>query len=412
MLRLAPVSMPCHIPGSLDGGGCPTLFRTARISRLALAAALALVAGSCAERELPGGSGELRLRLGGSGLSDEWRSLRVVAFDLAEQGCIGPRVAEPGATPLATSGLAHPESLRLTLSIPAGARTIYVEVYRDGDGTDLLGTGCAETVLAPGESATVQVEIVLLSTDADADADADDVVDAIDADAGDDAGGDVEADGDDAGDADGDADADDAADVDDDVADDAADVPAEDAVAEADAPPVPGLVLSEVDYDQTGTDSLEFVELYNASADPVPCAGLELRLINGVGSALYRTQPLTCSAIAPGSVHVVGSSLLLASITCPSAQVLGTGGSDLVQNGPPSSGGPGDAVALVDASSGAPVVLDQVAYEGAVAGWGEGGPAAEESSSTESLQRNPPGHDTDDNAADFRILPPTPCAVP
>ncbi|MBI5491163.1 MAG: lamin tail domain-containing protein [Deltaproteobacteria bacterium] len=396
------------------------MFRTARrTATLVFTAVLAVVAGSCAERELPsGGAGELQLRLGGSGLSDEWRALRVVAFDLDDQGCIGPRVAEPGATPLATTGLVHPDALRVTLSIPAGARTIYVEVYRDGDGTDLLGTGCAETVLSSGESVTVQVEIVLLTSDADADADVDDAPDGTDADAETDADVDgddgVAPDGDEVvdGDVDDDGAAEETAETDEGGAEDAADVPAEDAIAEADAPPVPGLVLNEVDYDQTGTDSTEFVELYNSSPAPVSCAGLELRVINGVGAALYRTQPLTCSAVDAGSVHVVGSSLLLASITCPSSQVLGTGGSDLIQNGPSTSGGPGDAVALVDTSSGAPVVLDQLAYEGTVAGWGEGAFAAADASSAVSLQRSPPGNDTNDNAADFALLLPTPCAVP
>ena len=170
--------------------------------------------------------------------------------------------------------------------------------------------------------------------------------------------------------------------------------------------------MSEIDYDQDSTDTMEFIEVYNASADPIDCAGLELRLVNGVGPAVYLTQPLGCSSIPAGSVHVLGSSALLASVACPSSEVLGSGGNNLIQNGPGATGDPGDGAALVDTSSGSPVVLDQIVYEAAVAGWGEGVFAGEEATSAVSLQRVPAGNDTDDNAADFLPRAPTPCALP
>jgi hypothetical protein len=58
------------------------------------------------------------------------------------------------------------------------------------------------------------------------------------------------------------------------------------------------------------------------------------------------------------------------------------------------------------------VILDQVVWEAPVAGWGEGPPAAIDDATETSLQRRPPGRDIGDNAADFFVLSPTPCAAP
>lgn len=399
----------------------------------ALPAVLSAASVSCSGDATPGGAGTLVAALTGSALRDEMRSMRVVVFDLTAQGCTGHRVANPGLAPLATSGLVRSAALQATLEVPAGPRTIYVEVYRDDDGTDRFGTGCVELVLAAGERATVRIEIELLgASDADADADADGDADAEDA-------GEVDAADVDAGDVEGgDGDAEDVAGPDvvvdgpdgvvdgetgegidawDAPADEPADEPddgdaAEDGTEEDAAPPSAVIVISEIDYDQDRTDNLEFVELYNAGASTVSCAGLELQFINGVGPSRYRTQTLTCSSLAPGAFHVVGSSALLASIpACPSMQILGSGGTSLIENGPATTTD-GDAVALVDGSSGSPVVLDQVAYEGPVVGWGEGSPAPTDDATGESLQRIPPGRDRNENSIDFTVWPPTPCAAP
>ncbi|MCK7539666.1 MAG: hypothetical protein MZV63_56520 [Marinilabiliales bacterium] len=68
---------------------------------------------------------------------------------------------------------------QVTLAIPAGARTLYVETCQDADGLDPFGTGCAEVVLAAGERRTVRIEIVAATPgDADADADVPDDADA------------------------------------------------------------------------------------------------------------------------------------------------------------------------------------------------------------------------------------------
>jgi len=373
------------------------------------------VAGSaaCTGDAAPGGSSIVVATLTGSALRDELRSFRVLVFDLATQGCLGHRVADPALAPLATSGLLRSAALQATLEVPPGPRTIYVEVYRDDDGADRFGTGCREIVLAAGERATVRIAIELVGAgdaDADADADVEEVaeVDVEHGDAGDVAG----SDGPDGPDVVLDAEEVEDVHAEDAPPDEPGDGDAGDATGEDMAPPPVPIVISEVDYDQTGTDNMEFVELYNPGAAAVSCTGLELQFINGVGPSLYRTQVLTCSSLAPGAFHVVGSTALLGSLACPSMQLLGGGGTGLIENGRPSASGAGDAVALVDRSSGSPVVLDQVAYEAPVAGWGEGSPAPTDDATNESIQRVPPDRDRNENSIDFAVLPPTPCAAP
>ena len=415
-----------------------------------LVSAVVAFSSACAERSGEEGTGTIAASLTGNGLREEARALRVVVFDLVTQGCVGPGVARPDLPPVATSGLVRTDVLQVTLAVPAGPRTIYVEAYRDSNGLDLFGTGCVEVVLGVGERRTVRIEIVT-GGPGDADADAD-VPDDADADVlpdvpsdGEDVGPDVDfvedvPDGSDVdvapdeGFEEADVDAFDVPDVDldgDDVPDgidapdvtdelpdvvedegtDSGDVPVD--VDGADTgPALPTLVISELDYDQPSTDTMEFIELYNFGAAPVSCAGLTLEFGNGatVGVPVYLSQTLGCAEIAPASFYVLGSEGLRATLPggCGS-QRLGTVESNLIQN----AGTAGDAVRLVFDTGGTPLVVDSLAYDVAVPGWGEGSPApADAGTFVNSLQRQPAGRDTDDNAADFFVLLPTPCAPP
>jgi len=354
---------------------------------------------------------------------------------------------------LATSGLVRTDVLQATLAVPAGPRTLYAEVYRDADGLDLFGSGCAEVVLSAGERRTVRIEIVS-GTPGDADADADvpddadvapdgppdgedvapdvDVTedvpegidegleaDVVEGDVGGDEAGEVDVDVPDAIDVDADdvPDGVDAPDVTDELPDVVEDEGTDGADAPTDAdggdtgPALPTLVVSEIDYDNVGTDLLEFLEVFNYGPMAVPCAGLELQFATEgatTGVDVYLTQPLTCIEIEAGTFYVVGSSTLLAGpppLTCSGEVLLGA-----IQNGGTSYG---DAAGLVWSGPTGPVRVDQVVYELPVAGWGEGSPAPADSDSRNvSLQRRPAGRDTGDNAADFFALLPTPCAPP
>jgi hypothetical protein len=318
----------------------------------------------CTERSWIDGPATFSAALEGSGLHDELRALRVVVFDLDEQGCIGPRVERPDLTPLATTGLLPAGTPEIRLDVPAGPRTIYVEVYRDADGLDRFGTGCTETVLSSGERRTLTIRV---TTDATTDADADAEADA-------------------------------------DVAD-GEDLPPE---ADGEVGPPTALLITEIDYDQGATDSLEFVELFNPGPAPVSCAGLELWFVSGTSGTgvRYHRQALSCSVIAAGGFHLAGSSARLAAVTCGSTEILRTGASDLIQDGP------ADAVALIDASGGGAAPIDEVAYDGDIPDWGEGTAAPADDSLDASIQRNPLDRDTGNNGADFHVRATTPCAAP
>ena len=53
------------------------------------------------------------------------------------------------------------------------------------------------------------------------------------------------------------------------------------------------IVINEIDYDQPGTDTAEFIELYNSGLSPVSLDNFAIELINGSNSSSYRTINLT-----------------------------------------------------------------------------------------------------------------------
>jgi hypothetical protein len=164
----------------------------------------------------------------------------------------------------------------------------------------------------------------------------------------------------------------------------------------------PRLVINEVDYDQEGSDTRELVELHNAGACALPTGGLALVLRNGgaAGAPAYATIALDSagSEIAGGAYLVVGAAAVIAELP---AGALGLAPASFsLQNGP-------DAIELQADG----VVLDAVAYGGAVAGAGEGAPSPADRG-LGALGRCPNGADSQDNAVDLSLLEaPTPGAA-
>jgi hypothetical protein len=178
-----------------------------------------------------------------------------------------------------------------------------------------------------------------------------------------------------------------------------ADVPMPMAGSISSDPCEPRLVINELDYDQEGSDTREFVELFNAGSCPVSTAGLALVLRNGgaANAPAYATialEPLG-SELAAGAYAVIGAAEVIAS--APAGTLGLAPASFSVQNGP-------DAVELQ--ADGA--VLDAVAYAGVVAGSGEGAPAPADRGAG-ALGRCGNGSDSQDNAVDLPLLEtPTP----
>jgi len=111
-----------------------------------------------------------------------------------------------------------------------------------------------------------------------------------------------------------------------------------------------GVLLSEIDYDQAGTDNNEWIELYNPDPAPQPLTGIDLVLVNGSGCTAYGVYGLDAIVIPANGYVVVGN------IACADPSVV-LPASNAIQNGAP------DDVFLIDRATGA--TIDAVEYENA-----------------------------------------------
>jgi Zn-dependent metalloprotease len=175
------------------------------------------------------------------------------------------------------------------------------------------------------------------------------------------------------------------------------------------------LVINEVDYDQIGTDSGEFVEIYNPTSAPISLATKHLIFVNGKNNLVYRTVDLAPAGTLPshGYLVVAGPNVV---VPTPAIKLDPGWTTNMIQNGSP------DGIALIDTV--APSLEDALSYEGLVTaaslpGFGtatslvEGTPlpatVADSSSVTGSLCRRPDGQDTNDAATDWAFFAtPTP----
>jgi hypothetical protein len=177
------------------------------------------------------------------------------------------------------------------------------------------------------------------------------------------------------------------------------------------------LVINEVDYDQIGTDTNEFVELYNRGPAAVPLAGVALFRVNGFDSLVYGFTALTpAGSLAPGQYLVIASGTV--TVDPGALVILFAAAQDNVQNGAP------DGLLLGHLAT--CQVIDALSYEGSItaastapSGCGnvnlvEGLPATEEDEAAidGSLGRVPSGFDSNNADADWRFgTTPTPGAA-
>jgi vibriolysin len=118
------------------------------------------------------------------------------------------------------------------------------------------------------------------------------------------------------------------------------------------------LVINEVDYDQPGTDTAEFVEIYNGTGAPVDASTLTLLMIDGAKNKISGSVFLgSAGTLQPGQYLVVGSSSVAVP---PGALKINFSGSQesRIQNGAP------DGLALYDNATGE--VIDALSYEGSI----------------------------------------------
>ena len=165
-----------------------------------------------------------------------------------------------------------------------------------------------------------------------------------------------------------------------------------------------GLVINEVDYDQEGIDTLEFIEIYNSGAASINLTNLSLVLVNGSISGEYdRISLAPVSTLAAGEYLVIGSIDLLATVPTAAKTIAFDEATSNIQNGSP------DGLAIIDEV--AVTLIDALSYEGEITaafitGLGTGnrveGPATPASDpGIGSLIRFPNGIDADDAASDW-----------
>jgi Lamin Tail Domain len=167
--------------------------------------------------------------------------------------------------------------------------------------------------------------------------------------------------------------------------------------------PLGKLVINEIDYDQPGGDTMEFVEIFNGTSAAIDLTPLALVFINGSGEAEYARVDLVDagSTLAPGQYLVVGQPALIATVPVSALSVEFNGG---VQNGGP------DGVVLIDTSDNS--VIDALSYEGSITaaditGFSssvslvEGTATSIVDNTDGSIVRFPNGSDTDDASIDW-----------
>jgi large repetitive protein len=178
--------------------------------------------------------------------------------------------------------------------------------------------------------------------------------------------------------------------------------------------PVGSLVINELDYDQVGADTGEFIEIYNGGLTPADLSSVVLVMVNGSTSREYARVALS-GTLAPGAYAVVAN----AAVTLPAGMMRFAIANDTLQNGAP------DGVALINTASG--TMIDALCYEGSmmaatitgvtgtvslVEGTVLAATMADSNTMPNSLARVPNGTDTDDANTDWRLsATPTPGAA-
>jgi predicted extracellular nuclease len=151
------------------------------------------------------------------------------------------------------------------------------------------------------------------------------------------------------------------------------------------------IVINEIDYDQAGTDSAEFIELFNSGTSVISLDNYSIELINGTTSSSYRTINLSGFSIG-ASAHFVmcGDASLVANCDYSFTTTDGW-----MQNGAP------DAIGLYENTS----LLDSLSYEGVLAPFTEGDALTISDNNTDivSIARILDGMDSNNNAADFQL---------
>ena len=179
----------------------------------------------------------------------------------------------------------------------------------------------------------------------------------------------------------------------------------------------PGVfVINEIDYDNVGTDTQEFIELYNGGSTAISLDEYTVFLINGQNNigqniAQYATYQLSANddgatSLAPGGYLLIGSASVTSVAAANVVTLTVAGSQDIIQNGAP------DGVILVNTTG--PSIVDRLSYEGSITSAsipgfldpidlveGASTTAADSGTTTMSLVRLPNGVNTNNASNDW-----------
>lgn len=154
------------------------------------------------------------------------------------------------------------------------------------------------------------------------------------------------------------------------------------------------IIINEIDYDQSGSDTAEFIELFNSGNTTISLDAYSIDLINGTNNVntplVYKSIDLSNFSIDANGYFVIcggGNSVINCNYSFTSS-------SSWFQNGD------NDAIALYKNTD----LLDSMSYEGALSPFTEGDAPTDEDDSTKfiSLSRITNGVDSNNNNLDFQ----------
>ena len=151
------------------------------------------------------------------------------------------------------------------------------------------------------------------------------------------------------------------------------------------------VVINEIDYDQPGIDTAEFIELYNSGTSSISLDNFSVELINGTNSSSYRTIDLNGFNISASGYFVM----------CNDASAVANCDYSFTSSGSWFQNGAPDAVALFEDGS----LIDSLTYEGSILLFTEGDEFSPGDNNTDitSIGRITDGFDSNNNALDFQM---------
>lgn len=154
------------------------------------------------------------------------------------------------------------------------------------------------------------------------------------------------------------------------------------------------IIINEIDYDQSGVDKAEFIELFNSGNSTISLDGYRVDLINGTKKT---NNPIIYRHIDLSGFNINANDYL---VICGDAARVVNCNYSFTTTGNWFQNGDNDAIALYKDTN----LLDSMSYEGALSPFTEGDAPAAKDDSTKfvSLARITNGFDSNNNNLDFQ----------